>query len=198
MRDLEELIRLASDGDRRAFDELVEAKREQIVRIAYQVTGDLADAQDVAQVVLLRLWQVLRRYDPGRRFDTWLYRITVNAAIDQLRSAGPKGWLKPLPSDTDTLGAAGGAAADERIDRKTIQRAFLRLAARLAPKQRAVFVLREIEGVDTATIASTLGIRESTVRNHLLHARRILREGLEQEYPGLIGKRCSGSDEKPS
>jgi RNA polymerase sigma-70 factor (ECF subfamily) len=196
MRDLEELIRLASDGDRRAFDELVEAKREQIVRIAYQVTGDLADAQDVAQTVLLRLWQVLRRYDPGRRFDTWLYRITVNAAIDQLRSSGPKGWLQPLPADTDTLGAAGGATAEERIDRKLVQRAFLRLAARLAPKQRAVFVLREIEGLDTATIATTLGVRESTVRNHLLHARRILRDGLEREYPDLIGKRRGPEGER--
>ena len=196
MRDLEELIRLASGGDRRAFDDLVRAKREQVIRIAFQVTGDLSDAQDVAQSVFLRLWQVLKRYDPGRRFDTWLYRITVNAAIDQLRAQGPKGWLQPLPADPDFLGAAPGPGPDDRLDGKALQRAFLRLASRLAPKQRAVFVLHEIEGLESAAIAEAMGIRESTVRNHLLQARRVLRDGLEREYPELIRRPASADGGK--
>jgi RNA polymerase sigma-70 factor (ECF subfamily) len=179
-------IRAAAAGDREAFAELVRAKRAQVVRTAFQITGDMEDAQDVAQGVFLRLWKVLRRYDPGRRFDTWLYRITVNAAIDQLRDRGPKGILQPLPDDPALLGPAAGTDPERSLDLEALERAFLRLAAALAPKQRAVFVLREIEGRETAEIAEALGVTESTVRNHLHQARRVLREGIERDYPGLL------------
>src|SRR5512137_2724054 len=97
MRDEADLIGGAAEGDVKAFEELVLLKRERVVRTAYQITGDLEDARDGAQGVFLRLWKVLRRLDPGRRFDTWVYRITVNAAIDLLREKGPRGAIQPLP-----------------------------------------------------------------------------------------------------
>jgi RNA polymerase sigma-70 factor (ECF subfamily) len=196
MRDEADLIRAAAAGDRQAFQDLVLRKREQVVRTAYQVVGDLDEAQDVAQVVFLRLWKVLRRFDPRHRFDTWLYRITVNASIDVLRSRGPKGWMQPLPDAAADRLAGPTADAERALDLADLQRAFLRLAARLAPKQRAVFVLKEIEGLETAEIGRALGIRESTVRNHLLQARRVLREGLEQEYPGLATSVLPGTRER--
>ncbi len=186
MRDEAELIRLAGQGDADAFEELVFLKRERVVRTAFQITGDLEDARDAAQWVFVRLWKVLRRFDPGRRFDTWLYRITVNAAIDLLRQKGPRGALQPLPEDPSALPANGGPSAEAALDLRELQRAFLLLASRLAPKQRAAFVLREIEGLSTEDVARALGVRESTVRNHLLQARRVLRDGLEREYPGLV------------
>ena len=183
---LSDLIRKAAGGDRRAFDRLVVVKRERVVRTAYQVTGDLEDARDVAQSVFLRLWHVLPRFDPGQRFDTWLYRITVNAAIDLLRTRGPKGMLQPLPEDPSVLEAEGSDGGLEAgLDLRDLQRAFSRLAARLSPKQRAAFVLREIEGLETAEVARILDVTESTVRNHVLQARRTLRAGLEKDYPGL-------------
>jgi DNA-directed RNA polymerase specialized sigma24 family protein len=68
----------------------------------------------------------------------------------------------------------------------------------LAPKQRATFVLKEIEGLETADVARVLGVTESTVRNHLLQARRVLREGLTRDYPGLVGKSRRGPGEESS
>ncbi len=186
MRDETDLIAEAARGDADAFEELVLLKREQVVRTAYQITGDLEDARDVAQWVFIRLWKVLRRFDPGRRFDTWLYRITVNAAIDLLREKGPRGALQPLPEDSSALKADESGSAERSLDLHELQRAFLHLASRLAPKQRAAFVLREIEGLSTEEVARALEVRESTVRNHLLQARRVLRAGLEREYPGLV------------
>jgi RNA polymerase sigma-70 factor (ECF subfamily) len=197
MPDELELIRAAAGGDRRAFDELVRLKRDRVVRTAYQITGNLDDALDVAQGVLLKLWQGLGRYDPRRRFDTWLYRITVNAAIDMLRSRGPKGILQPLPPDSSDLPGAEGGSAEEALDLERLQRAFLRLAGALAPKQRAAFVLREIEGLETAEVAAVMGVTESTVRNHLMQARRVLRSGLERDYPELLpspGPRGAGEE----
>lgn len=185
MQDEGQLIRAAAAGDRAAFGELVRLKRERVVRIAYQITGDWEDALDVSQGVFLKVWNGLHRFDFARPFDTWLHRITVNAAIDQIRAAGPRGMLQPLPEEPTEIGAVE-MAAEEALDLAQLQRAFLHLAGRLAPKQRAAFVLKEIEGLETAEVARVMGVAESTVRNHLLQARRILRAGLEREYPGLL------------
>lgn len=185
MRDETELIRAAAAGDRHAFGELVLMKRERVVRTAYQITGNMDDALDVAQGVFLKLWQGFDRFDPRRRFDTWLYRVTANAAIDLLRSRGPKGVLQPLPDDAVDV-EQPGATPEVRLDRGRLQRAFLQLAAGLAPKQRAAFVLREIEGRPTAEVAQILGVTESTVRNHLHQARRLLRKGLVRDFPELV------------
>jgi RNA polymerase sigma-70 factor (ECF subfamily) len=184
-----ELIRAATDGNRSAFNDLVRLKRERVVRIAYQVTGDWDDALDVAQGVFLRLWRSLDRYDPARRFDTWLYRVTANAAIDLLRSRGPKGHLQPLPEEHGELSDESVVDAESAVGTAELQQAFQRLAAGLAPKQRMVFVLKEIEGLETVEVARIMDVAESTVRNHLLQARRVLRAGLERDYPGLVPTR---------
>ena len=186
MRDELQLIRAASTGDTAAFDELVRLKRERVVRTAFQVTGDLDDAMDVAQGVFVKLWQGLDRYDTGRRFDTWLYRVTVNAAIDFIRTRGPKGMMQPLPDDPSSLVADEERGIEDSMDLGALQRAFTRLAANLAPKQRAAFVLREIEGLDTAEVARVMGVAESTVRNHLFQARKTLKAALQRDYPELV------------
>ncbi len=181
------LIRAIRKGDVAAFETLVKAKRRMVLRTAGQITGSLEDAQDVAQGVLLTLWQSLDRYDASRRFDTWLYRVTVNAAIDHLRKKGPRGVLQPLPDDPSApVFRSGADGADRTVERAEIQKVFYRLAAGLAPRQRAAFVLRELQGLSTADTAEVLEVTESTVRNHLLQARRILRAGIERDYPGLV------------
>jgi RNA polymerase sigma-70 factor (ECF subfamily) len=194
--DLSDLIRAAAGGDRRAFEDLVLRKRERVVRTAYQITGDLEDARDVAQGVFLRLWRVLQRFDLEKRFDTWLYRITVNAAIDFIRERGPKGFLQALPDDAGERLRDPRRGPDDALGAAELQRAFLHLAARLAPKQRAAFVLKEIEGLESAEVARVLGITESTVRNHLFQARRVLRDGLRSEYPELAAGWPTGDKER--
>ena len=166
-----------------------------LVRRLTIVLRDPDAAQDVAQAVFLKVWQGLGRYDPARRFDTWLYRVTVNAAIDALRSRGPRAVLQSLAAAEEPADTAPGAGPEQRIDADRLQRAFLRLAARLAPRQRAAFVLREIEGLGTEEIAAILEVTESTVRNHLLQARRTLRAGLEREYPDLVPRVRDDSEE---
>ena len=170
MRDEQQLIRDASAGDKGAFDELVRLKRERVVRTAFQVTGDLDDAMDVAQGVFVKLWQGLDRYDTRRRFDTWLYRVTVNAAIDFIRTRGPKGMLQPLPDDPSNLVADEKLGIEDQLDLGSLQQVFSRLAAGLAPKQRVAFVLREIEGLETAEVALALRVHPVAVVNKSLAA----------------------------
>ena len=83
---------------------------------------------------------------------------------------------------------------EARLDLGTLQQAFSRLACELAPKQRAAFVLREIEGLQTSEVARVMGVAESTVRNHLFQARKTLKAGLERDYPDLVP---TGATKKP-
>lgn len=159
-------------------------KRERVVRTAFQITGNLEDARDVSQGVFVTLWRSLHRYDPGRPFDTWLYRVTVNAAIDLVRGRGSQ--AETTDTDLDAVRSIGAPDPDRGIHARELRAAFRILAAELPPQQRAAFVLREGEGRSTAEIADILDLSASTVRNHLLLARRALRKGLESRFPDLL------------
>ena len=190
-----DLIRRSAEGDLEAFEALVERKRERVFWIAYHVVGDVELARDVAQEVFIRLYRVIRRFRSGGRFDAWLYRIVMNLSIDLLRHERPHREAAPLEDvgETAASGPGGGPAtragggdespAGEAVRRRDIRLIFKSLSAHLSRKQRLAFVLREIEGLSTAEVAEVLKTRESTVRNHILQARRILQDELRRRYP---------------
>src|SRR5437870_9539907 len=84
-----ELARLAAAGDEGAFEALIRRKRERVYWTAYRIIGDEDEAREIAQATFIRLWKVLGKYRPDQSFDTWLYRITTNLAIDRYRLRGP-------------------------------------------------------------------------------------------------------------
>ena len=196
------LIRRAAGGDLEAFEAIVRLKRDRIVRIAWHIVGDRELARDVAQEVFVRLYRVIGRFREGARFDTWLHRITLNLAIDALRRERPHRGHRPLEPDR-TPGAdfsAGGEIGSaeegpagsgptapggpaERLAAGEVRRIFIELSATLPPKQRIAFVLREIEGLPTEEVAAVMKTTTSTVRNHVLLARRSLQEALRRRYP---------------
>ena len=184
-----ELIRRAQAGDLQAFEQLVKGWREQVFRIARQIVGDEESAKDVAQMVFIRLWQVLPRYREGGSFHSYLHRITVNLAIDfcrdRTRRAPADSWD---PAGMDTLPAVP-AGAEESLSSAELQRIFEVVSRRLSPKQRAAFVLREIEEIPTEEVAEILGMRPSTIRTHVQEARKILQESLQRLFPEYARKR---------
>ncbi len=187
--DEQDLIRRSARGDLDAFEILVERKRERVFWIAYHIVGDQELARDVAQEVFIRLFRVIRRFREGGRFDAWLHRIATNLAIDSLRRERPHRSAAPLDEigerATPEEGAATGPGADPSVPgtRSTGRRIFLSLSSLLSRRQRVAFVLREIEGLTTGEVAAIMKSRESTVRNHILQARRILQEELRRRYP---------------
>jgi len=188
-----ELVLKAASGDEQAFEALIRRKREKVFWIAYRIIGDEEDARDIAQQTFIRLWKVLDRFKQEQSFDTWLYRITVNLAIDHYRSRGPARENVPLPEGGDPEPEASArrpATGDPRqaLAGSELRAIFDKLAARLGAKQRAIFVMSQIEGVPTEEIARVMGISHSTVRNHLFQARRTLQEGFRQHYPEYLPK----------
>lgn len=195
------IIESAAGGDRAAFETLVERKRERVFRIAFHLIGDRELALDVTQEVFLRLYRVLKRFRTGEPFDPWLRRVTVHLGIDTLRkerahraAASIDDLPEPAASTShgvagSTAGAGDPSSADTSVRRREIGRIFIELADLLSPKQRAAFVLREIEGLTTSEVARALQTRDSTVRNHILQGRRILQQALRERYPEYCGPR---------
>jgi len=184
-----ELAIEARGGDMLAFEALVVRKTPAVVSVARRVVGNAEDARDVAQMVFLRVWEQLARYDETYSFNTWLYRISTNLAIDFLRSSRSRerahtATLHIVRRRQEASTAETARAAEDG----TVSRLFEKVSRRLTGKQKAAFVLREMEDRDTSEIAAILGCGESTVRNHLFNARRILRKELEKlDARGLRG-----------
>src|SRR5262249_46263679 len=135
-----ELVRRAAEGDEAAFETLVRRKRERVYWIAFRIIGDQEQAREIAQATFIRLWRSLAKYDPAQNFDTWLYRVTVNLAIDRYRSRGPARAFLPLE------GGPGEPGEETHADTRTegpfealrgaeLARIFESLASRLGEKQ---------------------------------------------------------------
>ena len=177
--EVQNLVLRSREGDHEAFRQLVERKKDTVFRVAYHQTGSTDDARTIAQAVFVRLWKSLDRYDPARPFDTWLHQVTVNAAIDHHRRRQARAQERPL----DEARHAAASTAPDALEAREIQGILSELLVLLTEKQRAAFQLREVEGLSTGEVAKALGTTESTVRNHVFQARRILRDALTTRYP---------------
>ena len=179
-----ELLAALRQDDELALDVLIDRKTNALLAVVYRILGDAEEARDIVQVTFLRLWEKRDRYDERWSPNTWIYRIATNLAIDQLRSRQSRyRYQEPIRLHLRDL-----AASQERYDRPSLAESevtgiFQELAAELTEKQRTVFVLREIEGLASKEVAEVVGCRESTVRNHLFNARKVLRRALLERYP---------------
>jgi RNA polymerase sigma-70 factor (ECF subfamily) len=185
-----ELAVQARAGDMLAFEALVVRKTPAVISVARRILGNAEDARDVAQMAFLRVWEQLARYDETYSFNTWLYRIATNLAIDFLRSSRSR-----EKAHTATLHlvrqreSQSGSETTRAAEDDSASRLFQRVSGRLTGKQKAAFVLREMEDLETGEIAVILNCGESTVRNHLFNARKVLRREIEKISPGLAGRK---------
>jgi len=177
----------ARGGDMVAFETLVVRKTPAVVSVARRIVGNAEDARDVAQMVFLRVYKELRRYDERYSLNTWLYRIATNLAIDFLRSARSRAKAHGATLQLVRQRQEGTSAQTTRAaEEEELFRLLLKASEAMTGKQKAAFVLREMEDRDTKEIAEILGCGESTVRNHLFNARRILRRELGRSHPELV------------
>jgi RNA polymerase sigma-70 factor (ECF subfamily) len=177
----------ARGGDPLCFETLVTRKTPAVVSLARRIVGNAEDARDVAQMVFLRVWAEIRRYDERYSLNTWLYRIATNLAIDFLRSSRSRekahGATLHLVREREE---STSSSATRTAEEGELARLFEQVSGNLSEKQKAVFVLKEMQDCDTSEIAQILGCGESTVRNHLFNARRVLRREIERHYPEFL------------
>ena len=176
--DDEALIRAAQGGDRAAFGELVRRHQRAVYRVAYGLTRNPSDADDLAQEAFVRAYQAIGRFRVGEPLFPWLARIVTNLAFTLFRSRRrrPETALEPLVEAGREFGAdddpAESAARNER--EAMIQDAF----AELKPDHQAVLTLRVVEEMSYEQIAGALRVPVGTVMSRLSRARAELKARL--------------------
>ncbi len=176
----EDLITKAREGDDAAFEQIVELKKEKVFAVAFRIVGNAEEAKEVTQKTMIKLWKAIRKYNSEYKFDTWLFRIVTNLAIDQYR------YLKRFRATSldDERGAINFVATKEHgLSSLDMEKIFQQVTKVLTEKQKTIFVLSVIEGFSSEQIASILKVRASTVRNHLAQAREKMRKEMTEKYP---------------
>jgi RNA polymerase sigma-70 factor, ECF subfamily len=167
------LVRNASGGDAAAMERLLVRAQEVAYRVSLLVCGHVEDAEDVMQDALLRTYAHVKEIDNPEAFRTWLYTTVRNACLmKRRRKAGE-------PTEFDPLDDAGTPGADRAMADPWIDRRLHAALAALPASQRAIVVLREIEGLSTREVATVTGISEDNVKTRLHRARVRLRRELE-------------------
>lgn len=173
----EALVGAALEGNARAFEILLRRHEGRVLRLLRLLGVPESDREDVAQEIFVRVFRHLDGFERGRPFSAWVYRVAVNAATDyRHRSARLHAEEAPWPAGFDPAGE--GSAAEAAIRRDDLARRLEAALGLLSDRERAVFVLREVEGLETREVARVLGITRITVRRHLGLARARLREAL--------------------
>ncbi|MFH1891349.1 MAG: sigma-70 family RNA polymerase sigma factor [Candidatus Zixiibacteriota bacterium] len=174
------LIGRVKAGDNRAFGELMNRYQSQVANIAYRMVNDYDDAKDVSQLVFVKTADNIDSYDPSKRFSTWLYRITVNASIDYIRKHRRHNH-EHLDNYADSLENLEASPA-QIYYRKHLRFAILKAADHLNAKQRAAFILKDMEGHEVSEVAEILNMPEATVRWYIHRARLRLRRELKGQH----------------
>jgi len=171
----------ARQGDSDAFRALVERHSRSLFRLAYRLTGNEQDAEDVVQESFLKAYRQLGRFESRANFGTWLYRITANCAVDMMRSRQARRDQSHATSLDDAVtAAADDYAGPERLARSAeIQERVAAALDRLSPLERAAFTLRHYEGRSIDEIGRALGLGTSAAKHSVFRAVRKLRLALE-------------------
>ena len=172
----------ARQGDSDAFRALVETHSRSVFRLAFRMTGNEQDAEDVVQESFLRAYRQLGRFESRANFGTWLYRIVSNCSVDLMRSKQAR--HDQVRGDSiDQEGAMELPAADmpgpERIAQSAeIERRVQHALQDLSPLERAAFTLRHYEGRSIDEISATLGLGTSAAKHSVFRAVKKLRLAL--------------------
>jgi|SRR5687768_1803676 len=165
------IIVKALAGDGPAFRHLVERHQAFVYRLAYRFVGTVGDAEDITQEAFIRLWKNLHRYKPEIKLTTWLYKIVTNLCLDFLKSRDNRS-NKRMTDIDDHTGIPTNLTTDQALLTEELLVAVERLTAELSPKQKAVFVLRDLEEVEMGEIAQILSMDPGQVKSNLYYARR--------------------------
>ncbi len=175
-------LKLASQGNIEAFEEIYKAASSFVYNVALRITGNSVDAQDVVQDVFMKIYHSLKGFQFRSTFRTWAYRITINTAINHCRKSS-KEEKNRVDYDNIIESLPDNRLANEQVDQGDNQARLNGLLNMLSPEHKTCLILREIEGLSYQGIAGTLKIPVNTVRSRLKRARQALLVEAERRSP---------------
>lgn len=177
------LVRRAQDGDREAFEVLVERHAPRLYAVVLRCCGDAHEAEEITQEAFLRAWRSLGRFEGRARFSTWLYRIGVNESMRRLARCRPETSL-----DASGLEIAdGGPSPTLAAEHHDLQAALEGAIAALPPDQRLPLILRDVEGLSTTAAAEIMELGEPAFKSRLHRARTAVRTAVADFVSGAEG-----------
>lgn len=166
--------------DLSSWDAIVRDYTDSVYGLAYRLTGNTQDAEDLTQETFIRVFRSLDRFKPGS-FKAWIHRITTNLFLDNARRANVIR-MEALPDDTDRVPSdepAPAALVDAQLLHPELQKAL----DNLTPEYRVAVVLRDIEGLTYEEISDVLNVKVGTVRSRIHRGRQQIREALNDRVP---------------
>jgi RNA polymerase sigma-70 factor (ECF subfamily) len=179
-----ELMLALRAGDENAFTELVDRHRDAVVNLTYRYLGNRSDAEDLAQEVFLKVYRARARYEPAAKFTTWLYRVTANACLNEVRDRRRRPTFAAAPFDADGDPPAGsvdrGSASPlEEAERSEIREHVRAALAELPDRQRMALLLNKFHGLGYEELADSLSMTVPAVKSLLVRARENVRRRIE-------------------
>ena len=172
------------------WEEIVTDHSARVYRLAYRLTGNAHDAEDLTQEVFVRVFRSLHTYTPGT-FEGWLHRITTNLFLDQARRKS-RIRFDALADDADNRLPSALPSPDTVYVDRTFDDDVEAALAGLPPDFRAAVVLCDVEGLTYEEIADVLGVKMGTVRSRIHRGRAMLRNSLAHRAPGRGRLRVAG------
>lgn len=177
-----QIVRAVLDGDKDAYGALVARHSQNVFRVAFRITGDEADAEEVVQEAFMRGYQRLESFESRSEFGTWIYRIAVNSALNMVNKR-KSGITYQIAEDADPaqqqIQVADHAAGPERtLLSREIETLQARAMQSLTATERTAFVLRHMEDRSTTEIASALDIAPNAAKQAVFRAVQKLRRSL--------------------
>ena len=174
------LIEECRDGNFNNFRKLVELTSPFAYSVAFRMLGNEDQAKDVVQETMVTIWQKLKKIKTSQVYKTWIYRIVVNKCYDEMRKRKRN---PEFVADEQTWGVISNMISEGpsiALENSEISKIISILTERLSTKQKAVFVLSDLEGMSNDEISEITGISKSAVKANLYHARKSISEKVEK------------------
>ncbi|CUU01908.1 RNA polymerase, sigma-24 subunit, RpoE [Candidatus Kryptobacter tengchongensis] len=181
-----EIVKRAKDGDEKAFEMIIKKYQNRVANLIFKIIGDSSVVEDLTQDVFLRVIESLRDYKFGSALYTWIYRITVNICIDEIR----KRQRSRTYSLSDVLTQnpkvePAHSPVEKTVERKELREIIENAISKLPLEYKTAIILREFEDLPYEEIAKILKVSVGTVKSRIFRARKLLAEHLK-EYREIL------------
>jgi len=175
-----ELIEQCRGGNFTNFRKLVELTSPFAFSVALRMLGDDALARDVVQETLITIWQKMEMIKSAEVYKTWIYRIVVNKCYDHMRKRKRNPEFNADEAAWTIISNTVSQGPDTKLENSDISKIITVLTQKLSPKQKAVFVLSDLEGMTNDEISEITGLSKTAVKANLYHARKSISEKVEK------------------
>ncbi len=175
----------AQAGDAGAFKQIYQKYHGMVARLAYNITGNQQDLEDIVQETFLQVHRSLKSFHGDSKFSTWLYRLAINVSMQYVRQH-KKTAKVTYPTDDFNRYADDSPSPEEDMHRAEKRRIIMDALDKISEKKRVVFILHELHCIEAGEIAKVLKIPTLTVRTRLFYARKAMYRILIKE-PSIIG-----------